>query len=531
MIGGPSPARWDSSVAPAPTGERAWIAPLIAGVVALAVGVSLIDAVPIGGLFDDAAYVILAKSLATGQGFRWLNLPGAPLATHFPPGYPAVLAALWAIDPRFPANVLLFKVANAVFLALAAGGTVVLARRRLGFSTGAALAVTLAGALAIPTLELSTQVLSEALFLALLLPALLVAERTVEADAKLADVALLALMVGILTLVRTQGIALAGAVGLLLLARRRLRDAAVFAGVGLAVILPWQLWARAHPFAPSAVMGGDYAPYVAWLATGFHDGGISFAWATIARNGRQISDMLALYTARSTPPWVQGSACAALILLAVLGFVRFWRRARVTAVFLVLSFAIILVWPGPATHYVRGVWPFVVLLVAAGVAEVVATRPVSVVPRAARWATIAGAVLLATGYVSVNALGYRYRVWSAIPSMNAAALRPVIRWARERTSPTTVIAANLEPAIYLYANRLAVPSTASTVQEFFQPATAAQRADQLRAIMATYHVDAVASFAADSLRAAVESMSRGNDPGLVAGDSVSNGRIYSPAHR
>ena len=393
-------------------------------------------------------------------------------------------------------------------------------------------AVTLAGALAIPTLELSTQVLSEALFLALLLPALLVAERTVEADAKLADVALLALMVGILTLVRTQGIALAGAVGLLLLARRRLRDAAVFAGVGLAVILPWQLWARAHPFAPSAVMGGDYAPYVAWLATGFHDGGISFAWATIARNGREISDMLALYTARSTPPWVQGSACAALTLLAVPGFVRFWRRARVTAVFLLLSFAIILIWPGPATHYVRGVWPFVVLLVAAGVAEVVAARPVSVVPRAARWATIAGAVLLATGYVSVNALGYRYRVWSAIPSDE-----------RGRAAPGDSVGARAHVAHDRHrrepgAGDLPVRQPPGCSVDGVYRAGILSTGDRCstRRPTARHHGDV--SRRTRSPRSRRTRCARRSSRchaemirGLVAGDSVSNGRIYSPAHR
>jgi hypothetical protein len=140
-------------------------------------------------------------------------------------------------------------------------------------------------------------------------------------------------------------------------------------------------------------------------------------------------------------------------------------------------------------------------------------------------------VLLATGYLAVNTLGYRYRVWSAVSRQNAAALRPVILWARERTAANTVIAAALEPAVYLYANRHAVPSTPSTVREFRRPATAAERVDELRAIMSTYHVDAVASFAEDSLHTAVESMSRGSDPELLPVEALANGRIYSPAHR
>ena len=516
---------------PSARGERAWVAPLVVGVVVLVVGLSVIDAVPIGGMFDDAAYVVLAKSLATGQGFRWLNIPGAPAATHFPPVYPAVLAALWKVYPRFPANVLLFKIANAFFLALAAAGTVVFARRRLGFSRRVSAALTLAAAVAIPMLELSTQVLSEPLFLALLMPMLLAAEQIVDREPDWRHVASFGLMVGILTLVRTQGVALAGAVGLLLLRRGRVRDAAVFAGACATAMLPWQLWVQANPFAASAVLGGNYESYAAWLADGLRDGGLSLVWATIGRTAREISDMLALYTSRSTPLWVQSGASAAVIVLAIFGFGRFWRRARVTAVFLPLSLAIILVFPGPSSRYLGGFWPLVVLLVAAGVADVAATRPTSPVPRAARWATVGAAVLLATGYVIVNTLGYHYRVWSAVSRQNAAALRPVIRWARERTSPNTVIAAALEPAVYLYAGRYTVPSSVTDVREFRRPATAAERADRLRAIMSAYHVDAVASFSEDSLRTAVESMSHGSDPQLVAVESLPNGRVYSPARR
>src|SRR6266699_2678187 len=91
----------------------------LVGALAVAAGVAAIDLRPVGILHDDAMYVILARSLATGQGFRYLNLPGSPPATHFPPGYPALLAVLWKVFPRFPANVLAFKAANALLLAIA----------------------------------------------------------------------------------------------------------------------------------------------------------------------------------------------------------------------------------------------------------------------------------------------------------------------------------------------------------------------------------------------------------------------------
>src|SRR5260370_22838367 len=45
----------------------------LAGALALAVGLLTVNHVPVGGFYDDGFYVILAKSLATGQGYRYLN--------------------------------------------------------------------------------------------------------------------------------------------------------------------------------------------------------------------------------------------------------------------------------------------------------------------------------------------------------------------------------------------------------------------------------------------------------------------------
>lgn len=47
--------------------------------------------------FDGAGYAILAKALLSGQGYREIDRPGAPLHAHFPPGYPAALSSIWLI--------------------------------------------------------------------------------------------------------------------------------------------------------------------------------------------------------------------------------------------------------------------------------------------------------------------------------------------------------------------------------------------------------------------------------------------------
>jgi len=53
-----------------------------------------------GVYHDDAVYVLSAKALATGHGYRLTTVPGAPAQTKYPILYPAVLSAAWMLWPR-----------------------------------------------------------------------------------------------------------------------------------------------------------------------------------------------------------------------------------------------------------------------------------------------------------------------------------------------------------------------------------------------------------------------------------------------
>jgi hypothetical protein len=159
----------EQQTAPARVAIDWWrIGLVIVGALALGSGLAVVDTLPVGVVHDDAMYVILARALASGQGYRYLNLPGLPAATHFPPGYPALLAAVSWMAPAFPANVVVFKALNAVFLAAAAVLVVRFARER-AIGSAWALGLGAASAVSIPLLVLGSMVLSEPLFLALLL--------------------------------------------------------------------------------------------------------------------------------------------------------------------------------------------------------------------------------------------------------------------------------------------------------------------------------------------------------------------------
>ena len=91
---------------------------LAAGLAVGGVALAVMPRALVGVFYDDGIYLALARSLAEGHGYRLLYLPGSPGAVHYPFAYPAFLAVLWSAWPQFPANVVLFRAANAVLLGL-----------------------------------------------------------------------------------------------------------------------------------------------------------------------------------------------------------------------------------------------------------------------------------------------------------------------------------------------------------------------------------------------------------------------------
>lgn len=503
--------------------------PWIAAGIVLIVGALLVDALPVGVVHDDGMYVILAKSLATGHGYRWLHVPGAPPATHFPPGYPAVLALLWLAFPSFPQNVILFKLANAFFTAAIAAGCTIYARERFGLSPFAAAALAVVSVLSIPMLTLSVMVMSEPLFLALLIPILLWAERVADAPkTRRRDLVLLGVAVGLATLVRTHGIALIAAVpGILVLKRRRIADASIFTAVAVLVILPWQLWSRAHTgFVPDP-MRGNYESYGSWLAAGLHADGFGLLWRTAERTSVEIAAMFATLAAPSLPGSARYAALAVLSLLTIVGGRALARRAPVTALFLLFYAAIVVLWPFTPARFLWGIWPLILIVPVLGARDILRWRPTPLAFRTARIVALSLVAAVACGHALYTMRGYRGRWWASIPRAGAANLRPLVLWAAQRTAPTDILAVEAESAVYLYANRPTVPVHTFTVQQYFQPRTPAQDADVIRTVLGRYRVNAVA-VTTNTMRAAVTLLASQRPPLLAPSDSFPGGIVLTP---
>src|SRR5262245_4336698 len=119
------PAANPPTQAPPPAAPRwdRWDAMAILGLaIAVAAATTIVlETVSVPGAFeDDGIYVVTAKALAEGRGYRRLDLPGEPLQTKYPPLYPFVLSLIWRVLPEFPRNLPAMQIFNAL-CGLAAG--------------------------------------------------------------------------------------------------------------------------------------------------------------------------------------------------------------------------------------------------------------------------------------------------------------------------------------------------------------------------------------------------------------------------
>ncbi|HET6818003.1 MAG TPA: hypothetical protein VFH66_12330 [Mycobacteriales bacterium] len=209
---------------------------LLAIVVLAAVHVALVAGHYVVGSFDDDGhYLALAKAFLHGKGYVDTSIPGSPVETLYPPGYPTLLVPLvWiAGTSLWPLRIL----SSVAFL----GCFPLLDRllRRHGLSTWLRLASLGLLALSPTAATFGSEVMPEAVFLLVLLAVLLALPQW-EVQSRLLSWrgAVVALGAPYLLLLKAAGLPmLAGVLGWLLL-RRRWRHLAFTVGTSVVMLAP-----------------------------------------------------------------------------------------------------------------------------------------------------------------------------------------------------------------------------------------------------------------------------------------------------
>jgi len=409
-----------------------------------------------GVFYDDGIYVALGKSLAEGHGYRLLYLPGQPAAVRYPFLYPLFLAALWKVVPAFPANVVVFKAANAALMGMFGTLLVLYLRGRIAGRAWVLALLVVGAATALPLVTVATVLFAEPLFLVLLVGACWAGDAarvSAERRRALLLAALAGLLAGAAALARSLGVAVIAGVTLSLLVARRPRAALIAAAAGAACLAPWMLWVAWHRAGVDPAIVGNYGTYGDFVA---QSGLVAFA-------PTRLFDLLAPMGAVALAPfrgWLRFYLGVPALVLLVAGFVPLLMRTPALGWTLLAYLAVVFAWPYGPDRFLWAAWPLLAVAFFAGAARVW-KRVYDAPPHVAsigRWCVAAVVALVVVGYGYYQARGYMRGDVARLQTGISATLSEVIPWIREATPPDAVVAVEDEAAIWLYTGRRAVPS-------------------------------------------------------------------------
>jgi len=472
---------------------RWWrIAVLAVGALALITGIAIVDSLPVGVFHDDAMYVILARSIASGQGYRYLNLPGAPAATQHPPGYPALLALVSWFAPAFPKNLEVFKALNAMISAASVVLITLFARAR-AFEPAWAIALGVASAVSIPTLLLSSMLLSEPLFFLVIVALLIAIERFVEAENGWRRPIGIGVGIAACALVHLNGIVLLPATVIVLGLKRRWRDAGLVTLATVVTMLPWQLLLATHTGVLPAPLRGDYESASSWWLRGFHANGPAMVIATVRQVVPEAIGMFAVLFSPLRGEPGHSVTLVALVALLSAGAIALRSRMPATLLFLCGYLAIVVIWPFAPSRFLWAIWPMFLLLIAAGAYSAWQHIAVSAGrTRVVQFALLAAFAWVVAGYSDYEVRGVRGHWWSSVSRSNAGRIAAAVTWVQTNTAATDLIACEDEGAVFLYTGRQTVPSGSLAPDEYLRDIPAIERVrDGLRPILAAYPVNVV----------------------------------------
>ncbi len=242
-------AKYDEELKESPAPRWVTVAGIVSLVGSLLIYVLRLDRV-VGLFVDDGWYALLAKSLATGQGYSLINSPSSGILPLYPPAFPFLLSLLYRVSPDFPDNVWLLK---SVSIAAMIGVGVIAYRyfvRERKMPAHLALGISVASVLSPPLVFLATSsLMSECVFALIFLLTVVVMEKCVRAGRSARGIQLAvagAALASIGFLTRSIAVALIVAGFLYLLKARLIKSAVVFALATAAFAGPWVIYTRLH---------------------------------------------------------------------------------------------------------------------------------------------------------------------------------------------------------------------------------------------------------------------------------------------
>lgn len=409
--------------------------------------VTSLQAPAFGHYHDDGIYLVTAKALAEGRGYRLLHLPEQPYQTKYPIMLSALLAGMWVADQDFPNNLIWLKMVPfvAAIAWLFVTYRLLSARRR-----NTAIPIILLVAATPLSVFLATSFLAESLLAVFAMCSLLWLDKTEAKPWSNREVVIAAVFAALAFNTKTIGIVAVFTGVAILLIRRRYNQCAVYAVVSVMLCAPWLLWQVANSNAASIDAYNSLSNYYKdWTIVGrtFEE-----QVAVVAGNLLQIG-LSPVHLTGASPRTLAILLSLAFIVFMPLGVVSDLRRRGVQSdhVYCGLYLALVVSWPWPPLRFLWSILPLLLYYSCCGLTRIWRHAPAS----AALLAAICLAFALPVQQRAIHAAG------SA-----ALGIGPIqIRWGhvlaatavvKQQTSPNDTIVSMLEPTVYLLTGRQGV---------------------------------------------------------------------------
>jgi hypothetical protein len=435
-----------------PRSFSSWLPLLILLAVVLTLGIFRLDREI--SFYDEGVYVINAKSLATGAGYRNLSLPDSPPQGKYPPFFPFLLSIVWRMLPDFPDNLVAMK-ALVLLMGmglLAVANSYLRTFRRLVSLDSLAVAIIIG--LNPFFLLFSTLATSDIAYALLSLLALYLYERS-SSDQRTVIFGLMLVIALLAFLTRTAGIFLLTAIVADLTRQHHVRRASIAAIMSAVAVGLWTLWSQGATPAYAQYPDGVRENYVGY------SGSISFSdWIRQLPQIVTVNLRLLLHGWQFFLfPWLPLIAEVLILPVVYFFFKHVTPRLRLEKLYCALYLIGILVVPYPDTaRYFLAISPFLIAYFVAGLRALVCKEVCKSWPewRAQKTAHLIVAVLVLTTLVVDLGLSWRPNR-QRTDSMSE--FHRMLNWVNQNVPVDATLVGDYDPAYYLFTGRKAVRLT------------------------------------------------------------------------
>ena len=418
----------------------------------------------VGIYHDDGIYLVTAKALAEGKGYRIISLPGESPQTKYPILFPAVLAVAWKIFPKFPENALFLKAIPLLFafLWLWLSFKLVLDETK---NPDAALWIVLLTAASSWVVFFSTTIMSETLFACLSAGALIWFKRLegTRSDEGIGWPLLFSSsLVAASFLTRTLGAPLIAAGTISLFLKRKYLVGGMFLFACAVLIAPWFWWQAVQVDSSRAVdTWYTFSNYKSW----------NILMNFTAEQKFHVLSINLLSLVFSPMAYLNINANAfglfvSIILTSLIctGFVRDIReKVRSLHLFMLIYFTIITLWAWPPHRFILPMIPLLLLFAYKEFSRICRRLFTSVAIQnyfSVMLVVLLGIPMIYGLVIRSGETLRRQAVSSFLPSMyeqyDWKVMKEHLDWIRLNTPEDSILLGNLDPMYYLYTGRKAV---------------------------------------------------------------------------